>query len=133
MIDKDYASLELSTTLYERQINFATDYCRLSVSNEMLEKGKLLRFSEAHHLALLHLIPAPTLYEVQKWLRDTHKIHIEINITDKDNKSEQIFWNFRLYCYNEDIKNMPVFFGNYNSYEEALDNGIRKAIEIITI
>ncbi len=76
-----------------------------------------------------HLALAPTQSELQKWLRDKHEIHINIGRSFK--------------CYNVDFiikydkeedNNIVLerdLFTDYNTYEEALEEGLIKALKYI--
>ena len=71
-------------------------------------------------------IAAPTLYDAQKWLRDKHHIHIKIGAS-----ASGYWWEIE--------KTNGTFIADYgwfgpndggrwDTYEEALDYGILKAI-----
>lgn len=71
----------------------------------------------------------PTQSLLKKWLRTIHKIHIIVNPTVTDN------WTFAL-CNigNENIElNGEVIYDStdYNSYEEALEKGLIKALKLL--
>lgn len=75
----------------------------------------------------LSAIPAPTQSLLQKWLREEHEIHININTF--------YFEDLEKYGYEvEDIihKNGWVVMSNTaGTYEEALEKGLQKALELI--
>lgn len=60
---------------------------------------------------------------LQKWLRDKHKIHIEIRFID-----DFIKFNYIVVTMNN---NTEVYSEINESYEEALEFGLLKALEII--
>lgn len=69
----------------------------------------------------------PTLYVVQKWLRETKNLHIEISYMYGD------YWIY-------DILTIPSHdlvglsdrpLEHYKSYEEALEAGIQEALKLI--
>lgn len=62
---------------------------------------------------------APTQSLLQKWLREVHSIHIEIN-----KEKENVFFAFN----NHSIKEQ-IGFGS--SYEEALEKGLQGALKLI--
>lgn len=70
---------------------------------------------------------APTLEVAQRWLREVKNIHIEITFGGK--------WIYTPY----NLTNLECLLSkdefpetrNYNTYEEALEAGINKALEII--
>lgn len=57
---------------------------------------------------------------LQKWLRETYKIHIEI------------YFNYKKYCItvlgNSEVKDMGF---EYSTYEEALETGLQEALKLI--
>jgi hypothetical protein len=72
----------------------------------------------------------PTQSILQKWLREKHNIHIEIYLGHDENK---IWWNVELYKielgYNFEPTNLEDIGGD--SYEEALEFGLQKALKLI--
>ena len=68
---------------------------------------------------------APTQSLAQKWLREVHNIHIIIDFNPtKDNG-----W---YYCMVNIITNIPNFSNEtFASYEEALEEGIKQALQLI--
>jgi len=67
-----------------------------------------------------HTVSLPTQSELQRWLREEHDIHIEI--------SRQYERGFYLYEYHIAVGN-SVF--GFSTYEEALEEGLIKALELI--
>lgn len=67
---------------------------------------------------------APTLTQVQKWLRKNRKISVEIS--SSVSLSNKILWRYNLV----DLTTMKLNFSKttYNSYEEALSAGITACI-----
>lgn len=68
-------------------------------------------------------IAAPTQALLQKWLRDVHEIDIDCHC-DYDRKNWRFGYRMRGYCYNH----YPL---EYNSYEEALEQGLHEALKLI--
>jgi hypothetical protein len=73
---------------------------------------------------------APTQSLLQKWLREEHNIHIQLHYDCKYK-----YWEFRNFILNEyiDKEHNKVYFEyfGYNTYEEALEAGLSKALSII--
>ena len=69
-------------------------------------------------------IPAPTQSLLQKWLRDTHSIIVSVDIQD----DRTYFISLTAISPNSTVDNI---WGNYKTYEEALENGLKEALELI--
>lgn len=68
-------------------------------------------------------IARPTQSLLQKWLREVHKIDIEFATTFSRK------YGFQLY---KDLNPQPRFIsGDYDTYEEALEQAIKEALKII--
>lgn len=65
------------------------------------------------------------LHIAQKWLRDVHYLHITITPDDVEFKK----WGWTIFT-SKYVK-YSVFCQGYSTYEEALEAGIKKALEII--
>lgn len=82
-------------------------------------------------------VTAPLLYHAQKWLREKWGIHVDACIysdcsTDADGKvcDKWDFWGFELYAVVGGYR-MIDDDGEYDSYEQALTEGIKSALELI--
>lgn len=68
---------------------------------------------------------APTQSLAQKWLREVHNIHIQIERDEDD-------WKYELYNkFKYGNKHIPNGFNNYPTYEEALEEGLKQALILI--
>jgi len=76
-----------------------------------------------------HYLPAPTQSILQKWLRDAHKIHVQVfNV----NKPVEGKWSY-------EINQLPIGVillwsidsPYFNSYEDALEDALQKSLKII--
>lgn len=78
---------------------------------------------------------APTQTSLQKWLREVHNIHIMINY--KPNKKMWDAMAYSLLLSGKEFTNEYFIWKNldnlddYNTYEEALENGLIEALKII--
>ena len=78
-------------------------------------------------------IAAPLLYEAQKWLREEKNIYVTVGCPQIMN--EGLGWSYEV-CdkpwngYSDDDC-VKASGGAYDSYEEALSEGLRTAIEIL--
>ena len=123
---EDYVSVEVAQELKNKGYNEPCDrfYCKMY--DHILNCSDGLRFKRVSYRQLEEgdtLIPP--LYEAQKWLREKHKIHIELSV---DSQFHNI-WFFVLYSlnYHQTINT----HGGMDSYEEALNEGIKEAIKYI--
>lgn len=119
--EEDYVSLEMAKLLKDKGFNVPCLY-------QYTDKGTVWRcFDPENFNASETCYSCPTLYEVQKWLRDTICIHIEIGY---------MYGNYWIY----DLLTIPThdLIGltdrdnvKYESYEEALSAGILEVLELI--
>lgn len=68
---------------------------------------------------ILHKLSAPTLDVAQRWLREMHRIHVYVSG----------FNNYR--AYREGFIGATYLTEVFDTYEKALEAGIKKALEII--
>ncbi len=61
---------------------------------------------------------------LQKWLRDTHKLHITIF------SSSQESWMFRITRPHQKLEE-GLYGEDYNSFEEALEEGLQEGLKLI--
>lgn len=125
----DYSSYELSKKLKEKGF----DYSLSTFYDDDYGDGTPLVGLEDNYNKYNDACTAPTLSLAQKWLREKHKIYIEIfaSISEKT-------WSFNL-CHINDMKfGMSILQNNkslktygFGTYEKALSAGITKAIELI--
>lgn len=68
------------------------------------------------------------LWEIQKWLREVHNIHIDIRMIEDEEDYEKITWAFQVIA-----KNLfgDVEYGDFKTYEEALEEGLYQALLLI--
>ena len=72
-----------------------------------------------------NFIDAPTMWEAQKWLREEKNIQIEIPTSFMDNG----VWKFNFRIQTPEFYDRAI--GDWDSYEEALLEGIKEAIRIL--
>lgn len=93
------------------------DYCDLDTSHELWMMGLE---PEAYYDGPLIL-----LYEAQKWLREEKKLFVEITLGAFD---QTYLWEI----YNTENSNVITGgFSSYDTYEEALSEGVRASIKIL--
>ena len=74
----------------------------------------------------IHTILRPTQSLLQKWLREVHKIDVEAPLVYKLNTREYLV---RIYRHNTEI--ILSTFHYYNTYEEALEEGLYQALLLV--
>lgn len=78
---------------------------------------------------LIPIYPALQQSLLQKWLREEHNIHIEIELA-----SDEECWIIQPYIYQWNFYkdgNITIDREFYNSYEEALEEALQKALKLI--
>lgn len=130
--DKDYVSLEVAKMLKEKGYD---EDCNTFIVEECwgFNKGELRCVDKYRELC-----SCPTLYDAAKWLRNKHKLHIDVGMcgdyaTDADgNKVDEWgFWTFDMYSTENFSQHIFDCFGQYDTYEEALNEGILEALNLI--
>jgi len=86
--------------------------------------------SLTHINGILHRLSAPTLDVAQRWLREVKNIQIIASPLSGSKKWTPLiakdFW-----LLHEDISGIALTSENFDTYELALESGIKKALEII--
>ncbi len=80
-----------------------------------------------------HWTLAPTQSLLQKWLRDVHKIYIEISVQEAETIAT---WYWKIFTHRDSGKNLIWIKADSNgvkqeSYEEALEKGLQEALKLI--
>lgn len=116
-------------------------YCDYNLINLLTKSGfNWIKYSVVHSLCDKDFHWEIPLHIAQKWLREVKKCYVSI-IADCD--SVGVFYNIRIIYYDtnnnynatyvwektelERVKHRAIF----NNYEEALEAGIKRALEII--
>lgn len=74
-------------------------------------------------------ISAPTQSLLTKWLREVHNIHINIMPNHNNTKTwDYVIYELRYTCWLGDDRNRTF---KYNSYEEALEEGLFQGLKLI--
>lgn len=75
-------------------------------------------------------VSAPTQALLQKWLREEHKLWVDVGIKER---YETTTINFEIWSVEENdwIANHDWFNTTFQSYEEALEQGLKTALELI--
>jgi len=80
-----------------------------------------------------NIIPAPTQSLLQKWLREEFNVQIEINMGVKYiNDILTNLYSYSVFTPSSQLKeNWEFSSKEFKNYEEALERGLQKALEII--
>ena len=76
-------------------------------------------------------IDAPTMWEAQKWLREEKDIDVLIKLECKDVYSSLKHYSVYLSYIGSFIRRFQYLLDEFNSYEEALFEGIKIAVKIL--
>ena len=99
-------------------------YCNYNLTNLLIKYGfDWQDYFVAHHIDE-HFHWEIPLHIAQKWLREVHHLHITIF------SSSQESWMFRITKQHQNLED-GVYGEDFNTYEEAQEAGIKKALEII--
>ena len=132
MITEDYVSFNTAKLLKEKGFN---EYCRTiynagvfcsiaSLNCRWNEGcGELIEEKQNSDFGIYdNAISAPTLQMVMKWLREVHKIYISVSHRLSHNADNDI-------CFSFWINEGKITDGEWLSYEEACESGIRYCLE----
>ena len=123
----DYVSLEQAKLLKENGFpQEFTNGCKVFCTVGEF-KGKIVSYNDCATERDKKSIAAPSLYVVQKWLRNEHNIHLVIH---KDRIDEWSIYGHEIAPIEFTV--FPLHTG-FSSYEEALSAGITKALESLKL
>lgn len=133
MNKEDYVSLEVAKLL---KLKGFDEQCRYTYCGESEEDVGVSNNKNSNYPKSVYSMP--TLYDAAKWLRNKHKLHIDVGMcgdyaTDADwNKCDGWdFWTFDMYSTENFNHHIFDCFGQYDTYEEALNAGILEALKLI--
>ena len=122
MITEDYVSFETAKLLKEKGFDweclgtYSTGDKELSISSECPYSNDLNDDM---------FIAAPTLQMGMKWLREDHHIHILPQISDPS----QVNPKYYIVIWTTGTKRESYILELFNSYEEAVEEGIKYCLE----
>ena len=76
-----------------------------------------------------YMCSAPTQSLLQKWFRDNHKLHVEIQIFN-DSKWRVSLWKLNTTKHNR-MDELESLIKDEDTYEEALEKGLEEALKLI--
>jgi len=138
-MNEDYCSYEISKALKAAGFDEPCDhywYKAYTNSDEMVLRQASADDYNNDDWSVPHC-SAPHIFHAQKWLREKWGIHVDACVfsdysTDADGNvcDRWDFWGFDLYAVVGGEK-MIEDDGEYDSYEQALSEGIKSALELI--
>ena len=116
MITEDYVSLEIAKLLNTKGFKgeFHKHYWGYELGKEFLTDNS---FNPEYDY------PAPTLQTVMKWLREVHKLAIDIEF-----QIDCPTWKWRIY-HIEPSEDKHTNFQHYDTYEQACEVAIKYCLE----
>lgn len=120
-------TFETSELLKEKQFPLSNNiYTKEKVCTTIGKHYRKIIRPKQKELAQRFCFPCPTQSDLQKWLREKHNIHIEICYND------QIGYRVWIKSFSDNIlsvkKEDNIFF---NTYEEALEQGLLEGLKLI--
>lgn len=141
MEEKDYVTYEVAMLLKEKEFNEPCNHYFRTYDKKFMKCDGLLYNSDYDFKEFDSNVvkcTAPSLYEAHKWLREKYGLYIDAGMSgdyaidaDGNKCDEWTFWAFDIYS----IKDFPQFLikceGDYDSYEDTINNGIKQALKLI--
>ena len=126
---KDYCDYDTCVALKEfGYVGICDAYYELTGTKEYnRDSFEILYTREFIHPDDIDRVAAPLLYQAQKWLRKEKGIEVNASW---DNEKSYWFWYISKMA-DTDYSNNIVSESIYNSYEEALLEGIKEAIKLL--
>ena len=120
-----YVSLEVAKLLKEAGFDWE---CYKVYKNDVTENLTLFAYTkeEGYRNTSEFICSAPTLEVAQRWLREVKRVNVEISY------DEERMWNVCVFDIDEKVTIDNYYYEKYfDTYEEAQEMGIRKALELI--
>ena len=125
-----YVSFEIAKLLKEAgfdwEEHYPRNFCYVNDNTELFDKSVLKNYIGEDDVIYL----APTLDITQRWLREVKDIDVYIFPTTNNKRGCVYEWGIKTFGRALWVEGQP-YTNQYETYEEALEVGIKKAIEII--
>ena len=125
-----YVSLEVAKLLKEAgfdwEEHYPRNFCYVNDNTELFDKSVLKNYIGEDDVIYL----APTLDITQRWLREVKDIDVYIFPTTNNKRGCVYEWGIKTFGRALWVEGQP-YTNQYETYEEALEVGIKKALEII--
>ena len=122
MIQEDYISFESAKLLKEKGFNEEC-FALYNPDGVLIQSG--IRLNNIQVGRVKGSYSAPTLQMAMKWLREIHKIFIEV-YADKAYNSKDIIFNYEIW---DENLNSIWRAGCFTTYEEACEAAIKYCLE----
>ena len=148
LTEKDYCDYETCVALKELGYKVPTSAYYIPNNNQLIFVSNPFRGGYAidcfrsqnslpKDVMTSNYIDAPTMWEAQKWLREEKKIVIEVNFDlmykGQPHFSWRVLYNLTQHKGAYYTFNSVNSKEDYDSFEEALSEGIKEAIKILAI
>lgn len=92
-------------------------------------KSRFTAFTPTGDIELEELMSGFWMYELQKWLREKHDIHVTV-LPYNDVEVNQILWENSIIDIKDDW-NETSDYTYYHTYEEALEGGLIRSLNLV--
>ena len=107
------------------------DYCDYETCVALKELGYPLISKEVRYEDKAVFVPGVLLYSAQKWLREEKKIDVMVQLDTKDIHLSSKYYSIYMSYMSRFRREFSYMFKNFDSFEEALSEGIKKAVKIL--
>lgn len=121
MIQEDYVSFELAKLLKDKGFNAMCEH----YFSENLDGSISCHTAVGHWNAVMNFIARPSLSLAMKWLREEHKLFIDISF-QKD-EDDSVTWFYMTWAL--DNRRRDVEEVDFTSYEEAVEAALKYVLE----
>nr|DAP31027.1 MAG TPA: hypothetical protein [Caudoviricetes sp.] len=129
---EEFVTLETAKLLKEKGFDETCEYCILDQDDDVIgaSRGCIINEKIVRHKNIKNAIPITSLYQAQKWLRETKNLHICVyncacgygyEISKADNGTHITSSTY------EGTNDG----GEWDTYEEALEAGLQEALKLI--
>ena len=119
-----YVSLGVAKLLKEAGFDWE---CYELYEREYEQDGRVHAVTSANWNSSLKYYSAPTLEVAQRWLREIKNVVLLVDFNNDEDCEENERYGVTIYIAKERI----IELATYPTYEEALETGIKKALEMI--
>ena len=126
MIDEQYVGYDTAELLKKAGFLEQTDTCYFGTTNRI---GGAITITEDNGV-----LPRPTQAVAARWLREVHNLHvyaIQTNLPLTEPQTTEWEWGYIVTKVDDPNTRNALFDMNYTTYEEAMEAGIRHALESI--